>query len=111
MIFIVCEMASAHSFFLGRVQLVKSRVQVTDDISRVGFKVRANPSNTESLNNLIILIAVPPFGEWFRQLCTNDINMNLSVVLTLLSLVYVQFKGRPSRCREREASGKVFPAK
>ena len=45
------------------MQLVKSRVQVTDDVSRVGFKVRANPSNLESLNNMAILIAVPPFVE------------------------------------------------
>ncbi|CAB9504998.1 expressed unknown protein [Seminavis robusta] len=43
--------------------LVKSRVQVTDDVSRVGFKVRANPSNTEPLNQMVILVAVPPFVQ------------------------------------------------
>jgi len=36
---------------------------VTDGVSRVGFKVRANPSNLESLNNMVIFIAVPPFVE------------------------------------------------
>jgi hypothetical protein len=36
---------------------------VTNDVSRVGFKVRANPSNTEPLNNMVILIAVPPFVQ------------------------------------------------
>ena len=32
-------------------------------MSRVGFKIRANPSNTEALNNMVILIAVPPFVQ------------------------------------------------
>ena len=44
-------------------QLVKSRVQITDDLSRVGFKIRANPSNTAALNNMVILVAVPPFVQ------------------------------------------------
>jgi hypothetical protein len=51
------------TLFILHLQLVKSRVQVSDDVSRVGLKVRANPSNTEPLNNVVILIAVPPFVQ------------------------------------------------
>jgi len=36
---------------------------MNDNVSRVGFKIRANPSNTEALNNLVILVAVPPFVQ------------------------------------------------
>ena len=43
--------------------MVKSRVQITDDVSRVGFKIRSNPSNAKPLNNMVILVAVPPFVQ------------------------------------------------
>jgi hypothetical protein len=42
------------------LQLVKNRVSATKGYARVGFKIRANPSNEKSLTDLITLIAVPP---------------------------------------------------
>lgn len=42
------------------LQLVKSRVQASGDVVRVGFKVRANPSNDASLKRIMIVLAVPP---------------------------------------------------
>ena len=39
---------------------MKSRVQASGDIVRVGFKVRANPSNDFSLKRIMIVLAVPP---------------------------------------------------
>jgi hypothetical protein len=41
-------------------QLVKSRVQQSRDHTRVGFKIRANPSNQFSLYQIMIIMAVPP---------------------------------------------------
>lgn len=43
------------------LQLVKSRVQNSDNITRVGFKIRANPSNEGPLQRLVVMMAVPPF--------------------------------------------------
>lgn len=50
-------------FFFSLLQLVKSRVQISNQLSRVGFKVRANPSNTELLTNIVIVMAVPPYVQ------------------------------------------------
>jgi len=39
---------------------VKSRVQVSPRHYRAGFKIRANPSNACPLENMAIVVAVPP---------------------------------------------------
>ena len=49
-------MISLNVFF----QLVKSRVRHSKKFTRVGFKIRANPSNAETLHRIMILLAVPP---------------------------------------------------
>jgi hypothetical protein len=41
-------------------KLVKSRVSAVDTNVRLGFKVRANPSNEIPLKSIVILLAVPP---------------------------------------------------
>jgi len=41
-------------------KLVKSRVQVSPRHYRAGFKIRANPSNSGPLENVAIIVAVPP---------------------------------------------------
>ena len=46
------------SFLL--IQLVKSRVQSSGQHSRVGFKIRANPTNQASLKRIVIMLAIPP---------------------------------------------------
>lgn len=40
--------------------LVNVKVRVVGDICRVGVKIRSNPIHTHNLENLVILIAVPP---------------------------------------------------
>ena len=49
-------------FFVFNValQLVNVKVRVTGDTCRVGVKLRSNPINTHNLENLVILIAIPP---------------------------------------------------
>jgi len=42
------------------MQLVKSRVRLSRDSTRVGLKIRANPSNELPLTRIIIMLAVPP---------------------------------------------------
>ena len=42
------------------MQLVKSRVQSSGQHSRVGFKIRANPTNQASLKRIVIMLAIPP---------------------------------------------------
>jgi hypothetical protein len=41
-------------------KLVKSRVSAVKGFARVGFKIRANPNNDQSLTSMIAMIAVPP---------------------------------------------------
>jgi hypothetical protein len=41
------------------IQLVKSRVGTVGELVRVGFKVRANPTNDFSLMRTMIILAVP----------------------------------------------------
>jgi hypothetical protein len=47
--------------FSGSPKLVKSRVQFGGKFSRIGFKVRANPTNMHVLTRVVILLAVPPY--------------------------------------------------
>ena len=42
------------------MKLVKSKVQVSNEVCRVGIKIRANPANTSPLINGAIILAVPP---------------------------------------------------
>jgi hypothetical protein len=54
---------SSHAMLLlsnTKSQLVKSRVQSTRNHSRVGFKVRANPTNVGPLKHIVIMLAIPP---------------------------------------------------
>jgi hypothetical protein len=46
-----------------RDQLVKSRVQASDTNSRVGIKIRANPSNLYCLTTVTVVLAVPPVAD------------------------------------------------
>jgi hypothetical protein len=42
------------------LQLIKSRVRTSNQFARVGFKIRANPTNEYPMKNIVIMIAVPP---------------------------------------------------
>lgn len=59
---IFCIALSSHDFSLmfSILKLIKSRVQVSTKFSRVGFKIRANPSNEHPMTHLVIMLAVPP---------------------------------------------------
>jgi hypothetical protein len=39
---------------------VKSRVSAVKGFARVGFKIRANPTNEQPFTNMVTIIAVPP---------------------------------------------------
>lgn len=40
--------------------MIKSRVRASQQFARVGFKIRANPTNESSMKNITIMMAVPP---------------------------------------------------
>mmetsp|Transcript_7770 Transcript_7770/g.14649 ORF Transcript_7770/g.14649 Transcript_7770/m.14649 type:complete len:417 (+) Transcript_7770:174-1424(+) len=40
--------------------LVNVKVRVAGDVCRVGVKIRSNPIHTHNLDNLVVLIAIPP---------------------------------------------------
>ena len=40
--------------------MIKSRVRASQEYARVGFKIRANPTNDSSMKNIIVMMAVPP---------------------------------------------------
>jgi hypothetical protein len=54
------ETNEPHLFAILFLQLVNVKVRVVGDICRVGVKIRSNPIHTHNLENLVILIAVPP---------------------------------------------------
>jgi len=41
-------------------QLIKSRARIAEEFTRIGFKIRSNPSNELPLMNVVIILAVPP---------------------------------------------------
>ena len=60
----VCNLTGLEStdclFSYAFFQLVKSRIQRANRYRRIGFKIRANPHNSATLQQIVVMLAVPP---------------------------------------------------